>query len=70
LTVSASALALCLAGCAGGGSLYPSTANIDRVTTKTLSPTEQRAVIDDLQSSGAQGQPKEPTPLITTTTEE
>jgi len=57
---------LALAGCAATSLSYPSTANIDRITQKTLTPAEQKAAIEDLQ--GSAGSQPQATPLIKATT--
>lgn len=59
--------ALVLGGCAASGLNYPSTAGIEKVTRKTLSTSEQKAVIEDLQNGAGTSEPKS-VPLITGST--
>ncbi|MEL6287597.1 MAG: hypothetical protein AAFQ42_04210 [Pseudomonadota bacterium] len=58
IRIAVCAASLLLAGCAATNLVYPSTANIDRVPSGTLSPAEAEAVIDDLQKSANPGEPK------------
>lgn len=55
-----------LGGCAASNLIYPSTTGIDTIKQKTLSPNEQKAVIEDLQGTGDGTASK---PLLETSTD-